>query len=163
MENNRKPRDQETRAAEQREVAVADWVPPSLFPRPEPRPGIVYHWVRTMTRGEPDRVNVDRRHREGWSPVKASDCPELMNLRDENSSHPEGIEIAGLLLCQLPAERAKARREYYRLKNYQQMTAVNNNVFATVPQDHRMYWMPPEARTYATVGGHRVAVPGGGR
>ena len=70
--DSRASRDDETREAESRE---APWLPPSVLPDPNQRPGIVHRWVRTASMGQPDPVNISQSFREGWTPVNGADYP----------------------------------------------------------------------------------------
>ena len=120
MASTRTPRDQESRQAEQR----IDYVPPDLLPTPEPEPGIAFRWVATHNRGEALLTNTSRKFREGWVPVKASDYPQIAA---SIGAQPNGnIEMGGLVLCKMDAERVEARRRYYAEKAQQQMQAVNS-------------------------------------
>jgi len=123
----RTPRENETREAEAREM---DWVPPNALPDPHQRPGLVYRWVRTATMGQPDPVNVSQSFRDGWTPVVASEYPELKILPDHGTRWPDGIEVGGLLLCSASAELSKRRQEHYRRLTQAQMKSVNDQLDA---------------------------------
>jgi hypothetical protein len=105
-------------------TARAVYVPPSALPDPTPEPGYVYRWIATHILGEAQNVNVSNKMREGWEPVKAVDHPELML---EGNAKTGNVEIGGLMLCKMPAERARARDEYYANQNRAQMESVDNN------------------------------------
>ncbi len=125
----------------QMEARTEEFIPPSVLPVPKPRPGIVFRWVRVETQGVADKPNVSMRFREGWEPVRADDHPELMVLPSKNSGFMEStfkgtVEIAGLILCQMPEERAKARQRHYEKVARQQMEAVDNDFMRQ--QDKRM-------------------------
>ena len=130
---DRTPRDLETRTAEARPPA---WQPANSLPDPAPRPGKKFRYIRTSAGGQSDALNVARRLREGYVPVKASDHPELQILSDKDSRFPESVEVGGLLLCTVSEERAKAREEYYRGQTKAQMTAVDSQLMAE--QDPRL-------------------------
>lgn len=108
MREPRKAREVETREA-------VTWQPPSVLPEPLPRDGIVHRWIRVSAVGTPDPTNMSKRMREGWEPVKADDYPELMIQSDENSTYTKNgnVEVGGLVLCRMSAEKAKARDAYY--------------------------------------------------
>jgi hypothetical protein len=132
--NDRKNRELETREAGER---PQPWdVNSSLLPDPKPRPGIRYRWVRTQIMGQPDPLNVSRRFREGWDPVRAEDYPELRLLRDRDSRFPEGVEVGGLLLCATSEEYVKARNERNRKQGEQQERAIASQLLAN--EDARM-------------------------
>ena len=118
--NNRTPRDIVSRDKTTRPV----YVPPSALPDPTPEPGMVYRWVMTHLLGEANPTNVSRKMREGWVPVKAVDHPELMLAGSDKTGN---VEIGGLMLCKMPAEKAKARDEYYDQQAQNQMDSVDNS------------------------------------
>ena len=120
----RTPRELESRASEQREKP---WSPPNLLPDPKPEPGYVFRWIRTASAGQSDNMNVSTKFREGWTPVKAEDHPELQMVRDTNSQFKDGVEVGGLLLCKAPEEEIKKRADYYIQQADQQMSALDAN------------------------------------
>ena len=117
---DRKNRDLTTREKSARAV----YVPPTNLPDPTPEPGYVYRWVATHVLGQSEVTNVSRRMREGWEPVKAADHPELMLLGNEKTGN---VEIGGLMLCKMSAEKAKARDDYYDKQAQNQMDSVDNS------------------------------------
>jgi hypothetical protein len=130
---DRTPRDLETRAAEARPPA---WQPANLLPDPHPRPGKKFRWIRTSAGGQGDSLNVARRFREGYVPVKATDYPELQILSDKDSRFPESVEVGGLLLCSTSDEQIRSRNDYYRTQTKAQMQAVDSQLMAE--QDPRL-------------------------
>jgi len=112
------PRDTESRENQTREV----YSPPSQLPTPDPQGGYVFRWIATHAVGVADHANVSRKVREGWEPVKAEDHPELMLGKITGN-----VEIGGLMLCKMPAERAQARTRYYQDQAARQMDAVNTS------------------------------------
>ena len=117
---DRKNRDLTTREKSARAV----YVPPTNLPDPTPEPGYVYRWVATHVLGQSEVTNVSRRMREGWEPVKAEDHPELMMMGNEKTGN---VEIGGLMLCKMSAEKAKARDAYYDTQAQNQMDSVDNS------------------------------------
>ena len=120
MAENRNPRDNVSREKQARAV----YVPPTALPDPTPEPGYVYRWVATHVLGQAEPTNVSRKFRDGWEPVKAADHPELMIVGSEKTGN---VEIGGLMLCKMPAERAKARDDYYDAQAQNQMESVDNH------------------------------------
>lgn len=120
MAENRTPRDNVSREKQARAV----YVPPTALPDPTPEPGYVYRWVATHVLGQHEPTNVSRKFRDGWEPVKAADHPELMIVGSEKTGN---VEIGGLMLCKMPAERARARDEYYEQQAQNQMDSVDNH------------------------------------
>jgi len=123
---DRTPRKTETREATSRKKT---WQRPSALPVPEPRDGVKFRWVRTSTLGESDNRNVSVRFREGYTPVKAEDHPEMMLLPDLDSRFADqgNIEVGGLMLCSIPVEIAESREDYQNQAAQQQMDAVDRN------------------------------------
>ena len=117
---DRKNRDLMTREKSVRAV----YVPPTNLPDPTPEPGYVYRWVATHVLGQAEVTNTSRRLREGWEPVKAEDHPELMMMGNEKTGN---VEIGGLMLCKMSAEKAKARDAYYDTQAQNQMESVDNS------------------------------------
>jgi hypothetical protein len=120
MAENRTPRDNVSRDKQARAV----YVPPTALPDPTPEPGYVYRWVATHVLGQAEPTNVSRKMRDGWEPVKAADHPELMIV---GSAATGNVEIGGLMLCKMPAERARARDDYYDQQAQNQMESVDNH------------------------------------
>jgi hypothetical protein len=142
---DRTPRTEETR---DRTARKRTWERPSALPTPEPRDGIMYRWIRTSTLGDTDNRNVSMRFREGYTPVKASDYPELRVISDRNSQFPENIEIGGLLLCSIPAEIVEDRSAQMSEKARQQMDSVDRNYLRE--NDPRMPMLRPERDSRTT-------------
>ncbi len=133
MAENRLTRELQTRDTEQR---VTQWTPPSLLPDPNPQPGKVFRWIRASLVNQNDPANLSSRFREGFTPVKASDHPEIMAQADPNSRFKDNIEIGGLILCSAPEELLAQRKDHYERQTHQQMQAVDNSFMRT--EDKRM-------------------------
>ena len=142
---DRTPRTEETRDKTARKRT---WERPSALPTPEPRDGIMYRWIRTSTLGDTDNRNVSMRFREGYTPVKASDYPELRVMSDRDSQFPDNIEIGGLLLCSIPAEIVEDRSAQMAEKARQQMDSVDRNYLRE--NDPRMPMLRPERESRTT-------------
>jgi len=89
--------------------------------------------------GQPDPVNVSQSFREGWTPVKASEYPELNIQSDHGTRWPDGVEVGGLLLCSASVGHFRKRQEYYRQLTKSQMKSVNDQLEAE--QDPRLRTM----------------------
>ena len=120
MAENRTPRDNVSRDKQARAV----YVPPTALPDPTPEPGYVYRWVATHVLGQHEPTNVSRKFRDGWEPVKAADHPELMITGSEKTGN---VEIGGLMLCKMSAEKARSRDDYYDQQAQNQMESVDNH------------------------------------
>lgn len=121
---NRKPREQESRAVAARQMA---WRPPETLPSPDPRDGVTHRWVRTSMMGSADAANISSKLREGYEPCKAEDYPELMMHATTEGRFKGNIEVGGLVLCKIPTEFLHQREQYYANQNKSQMESVDNN------------------------------------
>ena len=142
---DRTPRTEETR---EKAARKRTWERPSALPTPEPSDGIMFRWIRTSTLGDTDNRNVSMRFREGYTPVKASDYPELRVISDRDSQFPDNIEIGGLLLCSIPAEIVEDRSAQMAEKARQQMDSVDRNYLRE--NDPRMPMLRPERESRTT-------------
>ena len=122
---DRTPRTTETREKTERRKG---WSRPSALPTPEPRDGLHFRWIRTSTLGNSDNTNVSTRFREGYTPVKASDHPEITLVTIENDRFKDNVVIGGLMLCKAPIELASERNKHYAEQTASQMNAVDNNL-----------------------------------
>jgi hypothetical protein len=100
--------------------------------------------------GNSDNPNVSTRFREGYTPVKASDHPELQLVTDMDSRFKENIEVGGLLLCSIPEEIAEDRIEQQLEQSTRQMDAVDNNYMRQ--SDPRMPVLKPERHSRTSFG-----------
>ena len=125
VDENRLGRELETRDKETRKRA---WTKPEVLPSPTPEEGYAFHWVRVSTRGQDDPTNVSSKLREGCTPVKAIDHPEIELVSIENQRFKDNIVMGGLMLCKAPVELVKERTEYYEELTESQMQSVDNNL-----------------------------------
>ncbi len=144
---NRNSRTTETREESKRKVS---WTRPSMLPSPEPKNGIEYRWIRTSTLGNSDNTNVSSRFREGWTPVRKEDHPNLQVVSDIDSRFTDNIEVGGLLLCQNSTENVQARRDAQLQQAENQMDAVDNSYLRN--SDPRMPVLKPERSTRNSFG-----------
>lgn len=145
--SNRTPRKNETRENETRKKS---WTRPTMLPIPESREGVEYRWIRTATLGQSDNTNVSSKFREGWTPVKASDHPELQIMPDIDSRFEGNVEVGGLLLCENSTEYVQSRREAHDDMNAQQIDSVDNSYLRQ--SDSRMPLLQPERSTKTSFG-----------
>lgn len=144
---NRTSRTSETRNESKRKVS---WQRPSMLPTPEPRNGVEFRWIRTSTLGNTDNTNVSSRFREGWTPVRKEDHPNLHVVSDIDSRFQDNIEVGGLLLCQNSTENVQARKEAQLEQAHSQMQAVDNSYLKQ--SDPRMPVLSPERSTRTSFG-----------
>ena len=104
----------------QREQLAAEYTPPSTLPELPEKPGYKWKWVATHVLGNYEPTSVSRSTRDGWTPVKATDIPELAYLANSKGL----IEIGGLLLCLCPADRINKRDAYYEQQSINQSHSV---------------------------------------
>lgn len=124
MADNRLARDLQTRETTQRKTA---WQQPDLLPTPKDQEGYKFRWIRISLMGQADPTNTSAKLREGWTPVKAEDHPEMQIFSDPNSRFKDNVEVGGLLLCKAPIEMVEQRNEYYAKQAESQIDAVDNN------------------------------------
>lgn len=144
---DRTPREMQTREKTERKKS---WTRPSALPTPEPKDGLHYRWIRTSMLGNSDNPNVSRRFREGYTPVKAADHPEMQLLSDVDSRFPDNIEVGGLMLCAIDKDIAEDRSEQQLDASRQQMDAVDNNYMRQ--SDPRMPVLRSERSTRTSFG-----------
>ncbi len=125
MAEKRTNRQHENRASQERPKT---WTPPSTIPDVIPLPGFDYHWKRIAILNDPDPRNISMALREGYEMVKAEEQPHMKIVADPNSRYPGCIEIGGLVLCKIPTELARQKKDYYLEQADQQMQSVDNNL-----------------------------------
>ena len=145
--SDRTPRHTETREKTERKKG---WVRPSVLPTPDPREGLTFRWVRTSTLGNNDNTNVSSRFRQGYTPVKAKDFPELQVVSDFDSRFKDNIEVGGLLLCSIPTEIVEERVEGQREMARNAQEAVDRNFMRE--NDSRMPVLAPERSSRTSFG-----------
>ena len=148
MADERNPWSHETREDSVREDD--SWIPSSVLPTPAPQDGWRFMWIRTSIMGNPDNTNVSKKFRDGWTPVKREDHPEIVGQSDINSQFEGNIEQGGLLLCKAPEEKIRSRTEYHEGINKKQMESVDRNYLRE--NDPRMPMLRPERSTRTTFG-----------
>jgi hypothetical protein len=125
MAENRTDRELDTTAKKTRKPA---WTRAEVLPNPTPQEGYKFHWVRVATNGQPDPTNVSSKLREGWTPVKATDHPEIELVSIENERFKDNVVMGGLMLCKAPKELVEERNQYYKDTNEAQIRSVDNNL-----------------------------------
>ena len=148
MSEERTPRKSTSRKVDERPTDT--WKPAAILPDPEPQDGYVFRWVKTSLLGQSDNTHVSKMFREGWSPVKAEDHPELMLTSDIGSQFEGNIEVGGLLLGKAPEETMAARTQHFQNIAENQMSSVDNNYLRE--SDPRMPMLNPERSTRTTFG-----------
>jgi hypothetical protein len=121
-----------------------------MLPTPEAQDGYKFRWIRTSTLGSADMTNVSSRFREGYTPVRAEDHPELQIMSDVDSRFKGNIEVGGLLLCKAPMEDVQARVDGQLEMAQSQIDAVDRNYMRE--SDPRMPVLRPERSTKTSFG-----------
>lgn len=145
--SNRTPRSNESRDKTERKRS---WQRPTTLPDPEPKDGVEYRWVRTSIMGETDNKNVSGKFRNGWTPVKAEDHPELQVIPDHDSRFKGNVEVGGLLLCENSTDYIESREDAHEEMNQSQIDAVDNSYLRQ--SDPRMPVLNPERTTKTSFG-----------
>ena len=130
MSINRNVRDENLRMSIRDEESrpQTTLTPPALLDAPEARPGMVQRWVATTIQGKDTPDNVYKRMREGWEPRKASTVKDQKFPTINHGQWAGCIGIEGMLLCEMPKEKHKAMKEYYRGKSDDQNEALTGEL-----------------------------------
>jgi len=105
-ENRHPTREEETRAEM--------WVPPAVLDAPPARDGYRQRWIATQIQGQDVPHHVMRRFREGWTPRPMETIPQDFHVPTITHGQYEGyVGVEGMILCELPEERARARAKYF--------------------------------------------------
>lgn len=103
------------------------WTPPAVLDAPPARPGFRQRWVSTSILGQPVPHHTVRRFREGWTPRPADSVPKDFHVPTIAHGEYKGyIGVEGMILCELPEERAKARERYFQQKTNELDSFVDN-------------------------------------
>lgn len=111
------------------EVRADVWKPPAVLDAPPAREGFRQRWVATSILGDPVPHHTVRRFREGWTPRPKDTVPSNFPVPTITHGEYEGfIGVEGMLLCELPEERAQARERYFGKKTGDLNTFVENQL-----------------------------------
>jgi hypothetical protein len=124
---NRAPRSADTRENTTRRKP---WEPPSMLDAPPPPPGYHHRWIRAEMLGEADKINMSKRIREGFEPVRASEYPGFEMPTIEDGKHAGVISVGGLILARIPLETVAERNRYYSNLTNNQLKAIDNELKA---------------------------------
>jgi hypothetical protein len=122
-QTTRTPRSLETR---EKSTRRREWKEPTLLPDPDPQDGFVFKWIRQSMRGDADKVNVDKRFREGWEPVMVEDHPEIVG-EWVNAPKTGIVEHGGLILCKMPQEMVDQRNATYLQRSIAGLTSAEEH------------------------------------
>jgi hypothetical protein len=126
MANNRNVRAQESRSELRAGDARPDtaWKPPSLLDAPDPRPGMVQRWIATSIQGRETPDNVYKRMRAGWNPRSADTVKDQRFPTINHGQWAGSIGVEGMILCEMPEEKFKAMKDYYRGRAEEQNESI---------------------------------------
>ena len=121
-----------TRAQESREANPArtqedtPWVQGGSLEAPKARPGYTQRWLRVAVKGKDDAINISKKFREGWKPRPADTVPlHYQTAKIEHGRFAGFIGVEGMILCEMPIARAKARKAYIRDQTDKKTKAID--------------------------------------
>lgn len=106
--------------------AAPAWETPSSLSAPPARLGYVQRWKRHALGGQPDARNWQRAMKEGWRPRPADSVDGAF---DSMKSADGLISVEGLILCEMPVEKARQRETYYAERTARQMQGVDEVLY----------------------------------
>lgn len=123
----RTTRAQESRDANPvREQEDTPWVQGGSLEAPKARPGYTQRWIRVASKGKDDAINISKKFREGWKPRPADTVPaHYQTAKIEHGRYAGFIGVEGMVLCELPIARAKARKQYIRDQTDKKTKAID--------------------------------------
>ena len=105
------------------------WVPASLLEAPPEREGFKQRWISTTILGKDVPQHTLKRFREGWTPRKSDTVPKDFHVPSIQHGQYEGIVgVEGMILCELPIARFKARQKYFTDKTNNMQRFVDENL-----------------------------------
>ena len=105
------------------------WQPPAVLDAPPAREGFRQRWVSTSILGVEVPHHTVRRLREGWVPRSKDTVAKDFPVPTIAHGQYEGfIGVEGMILCELPEERALARERYFAGKTGDLNKYVDNNL-----------------------------------
>lgn len=114
-------RNLQSREADMREMMAQEsqgvlWFDPRKVPN-----GYIYGWIRRAVNNEEDAYTIRTRQMSGWKPVPSDRHPELTTAGWGLPSEIQRnyIEIAGLLLCEIPKRIFDRNREAQKLMAFE--------------------------------------------
>jgi len=120
--NPRAPRSAMTR---EKTTRRKPWAPPSMLDAPPAPDGFCHRWLRAGMLGEEDKINMSKRHREGYEPVRGDEFPGYDLPLEEEGRNAGVFSVGGLILARIPEETVAERNEYYSNKTKNQMNAID--------------------------------------
>tara|TARA_R110000803_G_scaffold26333_3_gene62443 strand:+ start:7238 stop:7714 length:477 start_codon:yes stop_codon:yes gene_type:complete len=125
--SNRKSEESHTTRDE--EARADTWLPPSVLEAPPVRDGFRQRWVSTSILGKDQPHHVAKRFREGWTPRPADTVDKSFFVPTiAHGDHAGFIGVEGMILCEMPEERALSRDRYFQKKTGDLNSYVDNNL-----------------------------------
>lgn len=105
------------------------WVRPTSLQAPPARQGMRQRWIRVGSGGRDDNVNLSRKWREGWRPRPLETMPSSYHAPTLNHSRFGAVVgVEGMILCEMPEERAKRRDQYFHEQNRKMTAAIDQQL-----------------------------------
>lgn len=105
------------------------WSPPSMLEAPPAREGFRQRWVSTQILGKDVPQHTMKRFREGWVPRAAETVPASFPVPTiEHAQFGDVIGVEGMILCELPESKGKARDRYFADKVEKMNSFVDGNL-----------------------------------
>ena len=105
------------------------WDQVNILDAPTPREGMVQRWIRTSTLSQDDPANLNRQIQQGWIPRRADSVrADLLPPTINHGQFRGCIIVEGMVLCEMPAERAAKRREAQREKTRRQTASLQSDI-----------------------------------
>jgi len=103
------------------------WINPTSLDAPTPRPGFVQRWIAD----DPEGSHWMKKMREGWSPrdpATLSERDRQLYQTSKTQGGPDIIRVAKLILCEMPIQAARSRREALEVLQGNQMKSIPESV-----------------------------------
>jgi hypothetical protein len=126
---------QERREPNARERA-SEWRPADTLFAPAPKPGMENRWIRIRLGEKDDPRNFQKKYREGWTPIKLSDCSE--DLEPPSMSfgrHGDVVAVSDLVLCERPLAIGLSRKKHFRQRLERQLRSADRRHVNKVQRD----------------------------
>lgn len=124
------------------EVDAARWINPTSLDAPTARPGFVQRWISDGSLDEKDRAHWMKNRRRGWAPRDPSTISpherDLYQTAKGSGGDTDLIRVAGLVLCELPIQVARARKAALADMSSNQLKAIPESVQQLSKRDDRL-------------------------
>ena len=130
MAESRNVRAKQTRKSPREEESRSDipWKPPSLLDAPPARSGYVQRWIATSIQGKETPDTVFKRMRAGWQPREASSVDTKIFPTINHGEWSGCIGVEGMMLCEMPIEKFKSMKAYFRNTQFEQDQSITGNL-----------------------------------